>query len=133
MYNILTESGISMKLVRLIKMNLNETYSRVQVGKHLSDFSYQKLFETRRCCIATAFQLCLEYPIRRIQVQVNQDDLELNGIHQLLVYIDVNILGGSIQTIKKNTEALIARKKIGLEVNADKTKYVVMSQDQNAG
>jgi hypothetical protein len=37
LYNILIEFGIPMKLVLLIKMCLNETYSRVQVGKHLSD------------------------------------------------------------------------------------------------
>jgi len=47
---------------------------------------------------------------------------------------DVNILGRSVHTIKKNTEALvIASKETGLEVNADKTKYMVMSRDQNAG
>jgi hypothetical protein len=43
-------------------------------------------------------------------------------------------MGGSICTIKKNTEALaIADKENGLEVNADTTKYMVMSRDQNAG
>jgi hypothetical protein len=58
-------------------------------------------------------------------VQVIQDGLKLNGAHQLLVYaIDVNILGGSVHTIKENAEA---GKEIGLEVNADKTKYMVMS------
>ena len=36
-YNVLVEFGTPMKLVRLIKMYLNETYGRVQVGKHLSD------------------------------------------------------------------------------------------------
>jgi hypothetical protein len=47
---------------------------------------------------------------------------------------DANILGRSVHTIKKNTEALeIASNEIGLEVNADKTKYMVMSRDQNAG
>ena len=47
---------------------------------------------------------------------------------------DVNILGGSVHTIKENAEALIvASEEIGLEVNTDKTKYVVMSRDQNAG
>jgi len=79
------------------------------------------------------FNFALEYTIRR--VQVNQDGLKLNGTHQLLVYaIDVTILGGSVHTVKENAEALIvASKEIGLEVNAYKTKYMVMSQDQNAG
>ena len=53
----------------------------------------------------------------------------------LLVYADdVNILGGSVHTVKGNTEALIvASKEIGLEVNADKTKFMIISGDQNAG
>jgi hypothetical protein len=61
--------------------------------------------------------------------------LTLNGTHQLLAYADdVNILGGSVHTVKENAEALVvATKEIGLEVNADKTKYLVMSRDQNAG
>jgi len=47
---------------------------------------------------------------------------------------DANILGRSVHTIKKNTEALVtASKEFGLEANADKTKYMVMSRDQNAG
>jgi len=38
------------------------------------------------------------------------------------------------QALKENAEALVAAtRKIGLEVNADKTKYMVMSRDQNAG
>ena len=41
---------------------------------------------------------------------------------------------GSIHTLKKNAEALVAATtEIVLEVSADKTKYMVMSQDQNAG
>jgi len=57
--------------------------------------------------------------------------LKLNGTHHFLVYADdVNILGGSIHTIKENAEALVvASKENGLEVNADKTKYMVKSQD----
>ena len=79
------------------------------------------------------FNIALVCAIRR--VQVNQDSLKLNGTHQLLVYANVvNILGGSIHTVKENAEALIAAsKEIGLEINADKTKYMVMSGDQNAG
>jgi hypothetical protein len=79
------------------------------------------------------FDFALEWASRR--VQVNQDGLKLNGTQQLLAYADdVNILGGSIRAVKENAEALVvAAKEIGLEVNADKTKYMVMSRDQNAG
>jgi len=75
------------------------------------------------------FNFALDYVIRK--VQTNQDGLKLNGTHQLLVYADnVNILGGSVHNIKENTDALIvASKDIGLEVIADKTKYMVMSRD----
>jgi hypothetical protein len=61
--------------------------------------------------------------------------LKLNGTHYLLVYADdVNVLGGSVHAIKKNSEVLVfAGKKISLEVNAEKTKYMVMSRNQNAG
>jgi len=72
------------------------------------------------------FNNALEYAIRR--VQVNQGGLKLNGAHQLLVYVDyVNIMGGSVPTMKKNTEAsVVTSREIGLEVHADKTKYMVM-------
>jgi len=77
------------------------------------------------------FNCALEYAIRR--VQVIQDDLKLNGTHQLLVFADVNILGGSVHTVKENAEALVVvSMETGQEVNADKTEYMVMSQDQNA-
>jgi hypothetical protein len=58
------------------------------------------------------------------RVQVNQDGLKLNGTHRLLAYaVDVNILGGSVHTVKENAEALVvATKEIGLEVNTVKTK-----------
>ena len=66
---------------------------------------------------------------------MNQDGLKLNGTHQLQAYADdVNILGRSVHTVKENAEALVvATNETGLEVNADKTKYMIMSRDQNAG
>ena len=75
----------------------------------------------------------MEYAIKR--VQVNQDGLILNGTHQLLPYADdVNILGGSVHIVKENVEALVAAtKETGLEVNTDKSKYMVMSRHRNAG
>jgi hypothetical protein len=67
------------------------------------------------------FKFALEYAFR--WVRVNQDDLKLNGTYQHLVYTDnVNILGGSEHTMKKNIDNLVvASKENGLEVNDDKT------------
>ena len=63
--------------------------------------------------------------------------MKLNVTYQFLVYTDDDntcILGGTVQTIKENSEALVvASKNIGLEVNVDKTKYMVKSRDQIAG
>jgi hypothetical protein len=59
----------------------------------------------------------------------------LNGIHQLLVYVDdVILLVNNIDTMKKYTETSIdASKEVGLEVNKEKTKYTSLSCHQNAG
>jgi sorting nexin-29 len=60
--------------------------------------------------------------------------LKFNGTHQLLAYADdVNLLGDNIDTIKKNTQTLIdANNKVGLEINVEKTKYMLLSHQQNA-
>ena len=105
MYNILIEFGIPKKLVRLVKMCSTETYSRVQVGKNLSDrFPIRNGLKQGDTLSPVLFNYAFEYAIRR--VQINQNGFKLNGTHQLLPYADdVNILGGSIHTVKKNAEA----------------------------
>ena len=64
-----------------------------------------------------------------------QDGFKLNDTHQVLVNADdINILGGSLHTVQSKKEIiLVGSKETGLEVNADKTKCMVMSRDQNAG
>jgi len=128
LYKILIEFGIPRKLVSLIKMSLSETYSRIRVGKNVSDrFPIRNGLKQGDALSSMLFNFPLEYTIRR--VQVNQEGLKLNGTHQLLAYADdVNILGGSIHNLKENAETLVAAtREIGLEVNADNTKYMVMS------
>jgi len=103
------------KMIRLIKLCLNETCSRVRVGKHLYDtFPINNGLKQGDASLPLLFIIAVESAIRR--VQVNQDGLKLNGTHQVLVYADdVNILDGSVQ----NTGTLVvASKENGIEVNA---------------
>jgi hypothetical protein len=97
--------GIPCKMVRLIKVCLDKTYSIIQVGKHLSDiFPIKNGLKQGDALTPLLFNLALEYAIRK--VQVNRDGLKLNGTHQRMVYVDDdNILAASVQTKEKSTEA----------------------------
>jgi hypothetical protein len=78
------------------------------------------------------FNFALEYAVRK--VQENQVELKLNGTHDLLVYVDdVYMLSDNVITIQKNTETISdTSKEVGLEVNAKKTKCLLMSRHQDA-
>jgi hypothetical protein len=106
-------------------MCLNETYSKVCIGKYLSDsFPIQNGLKQGDVLSQPLFNFALEYAMKKLQK--NQVGLELNVTHQLLAYADdANLLGDNIETINKNTETLIdGSKEVGLRVNVEKTKYI---------
>jgi hypothetical protein len=79
------------------------------------------------------FYLCfaLEYAVRK--VQENQVGLILNGTHQLLAYADyVNLLGNNIDVTEKNTESLVyVSNEVALEINIERTKYILLFRRKN--
>jgi hypothetical protein len=74
-----------------------------------------------------------EYAIRKMQG--NQVGLKLKGTYQLLTYADgLTLLGYNIDTIMKHKETLTdASKEVGLEINVEKTNYMLLSRYQNVG
>jgi hypothetical protein len=103
-------------------MCLNETYSKVHIGKYLShNFPIQNDLKQGSALSPLLFNSALEYAIRKMKE--NQVGLKLNGTHQLLVYADnVNLLGDNIDS-----------KEVGLEINVERTKYMLLSHHQNVG
>jgi hypothetical protein len=134
LYSILIEFGIPRKLVELIKMCSYETYITFRTGKYQSEkFPLQKGLKQGDFLSPLLLNFALKYTNRR--VHENQEWLKLNGTHQHLAFAnDVNTVEGNINTVKKNTEALLdVSKEAGLEGNLEKTKYMLMSRSQKTG
>jgi hypothetical protein len=115
-------------------MCLNEMYSKVHIGKHLSDsFLILNGLKHGNALSPLLFNFTLEYIITK--VKESQVGLRLDVTHQLLVYAyDVNLLGDNIDTMKKNIETFnYVSKKAGLEVDAEETENMLLSHRKNAG
>ena len=78
-----------MKLARLIKMCLNEKYSRDRAGRHLADkFPFKNSLKQGDALSPLLFSFVLYWAIEK--VWTNQEGFKLNRSHQLLVYADVS-------------------------------------------
>jgi hypothetical protein len=103
-------------------MCLNETYSKVRIGRHLSDrFPLQNGLKQGHALSPLLFNFALEYAI--MKVQKYHMGLKLIGVHHFLVHADhVNLLEDNINTIEMNRDTLTDdSKRVGLEVNTEKT------------
>jgi hypothetical protein len=115
-------------------MCLNKAYSTVRIVKCLSDnFPIQNGLQQGDALSPLLFNFALKYVIGKVQVK--QMGPKLNGTQELLAYADnVNLLGDNIDNIKNSRETLIvSSKKVCVEVNVEKTKYIFLSSHQNAG
>jgi hypothetical protein len=71
-------------------MCLNETHSKVPIGKYLSDsFLIQNSLQQGDALLPLLFNFALEYAI--MKVHESQVGLKLNGTHQLLARVEMSV------------------------------------------
>lgn len=118
LYNILTEFGMPVKLVWLIKTCWNEIYCEVWIGRHLSDtFPIQNVLKQGDASLPLLFKFALEYiPLGRSK-ETKTIEIEWDT-----------------DAINKNIEASLVRcKEAGLEVRGEKTTYMLILCQRNTG
>jgi hypothetical protein len=121
--NILVEFVMPVKLVRLIKTCHNKVCSKVRIARRLIHLLFSTVW-TKRCFIAIVFKLCLDCAIWK--AQANQEGSKLNGTHQLLFCTDyANLFRENISPIRNIETLVISSREVSLDVNSEKTKYVV--------
>jgi hypothetical protein len=113
-----------MKLARLIKLRLNETYNKVRIGKYLSDSSaIQTGIKHGNTLLSLLFKFALNYAIKK--VQETKSGLKLNETTKLLAYVAHVITLRDKHRYHKGKHRTIheASKRVSLELNRDKTKW----------
>jgi len=126
MFEILIRLGIPKKLVNLVQVCLKDTRSRVKIGNQMSEtFNIHNGLKQGDALSHLLFNLVLEYAIK--EIQKSEDGLKLNGITQLLTYADdIALLGDNKETLINNTKTVLNKMKgLGLQISAEKTKYMV--------
>ncbi|XP_054089770.1 LINE-1 retrotransposable element ORF2 protein isoform X1 [Zeugodacus cucurbitae] len=133
LYAAMSEFGIPAKLIRLCKLTLSNTKSSVMIGKDFSEpFDTKRGFRQGDSLSCDFFNLMLEKIIRA--AELNREGTIFNKSVQLLAYADdIDIIGSNNRAVcsafsRMNKEA----KRMGLEVNEDKSKYLLSSSKQSA-
>jgi hypothetical protein len=120
-----------MKLVRLIKMYLIETYSKICIGKSTSaSFPIQTGLKQRDALSPLLFNFVLQHAMRK--VQKIQEGMELNGTNSS--WSILMMLSENTKIIKKNKETLLeANREAGLEVKSEKNEHMITSCHKKLG
>jgi sorting nexin-29 len=131
LYRILSSFGIPAKIVRLIKMTMQESKAQVRIGGDLTDeFPVNNGLKQGDGLAPILFNFALEHIIRQLPVDTNSS--LVNKSSQIIGYADdINIVARS-RTIAKEIFIKLedTAKEIGLKINSDKTKAMVMTRSQ---
>jgi hypothetical protein len=126
LYNILIKFGVPTELVKLIKMSLNETHSKVCIGERWSNMFPTQYGLKQDALLPLLFNFALEYAIKNVQEIKVRAEIKWDTYHLLAYADDVNLLGDNIENIKKNTEKT-NNKLPSCHQNAGQNHYIKMA------